>query len=320
MKNYILVPLDGSALSEVILPHAVAVAQATKSALLLLQVLEPVFEPIFGAIGLPDYVEEEQLLQMRDEQFAAINHYLEKIASQLRANGLEVITKVIDGNHPATQILWETEHDPQILTIAMMTHGRRGILHWLFGSVAAEIVQVTPRPLLLLRPQESDRSFSMLNFKAAHYQNIVVPLDASPFAEQALDQASELALTMNANIHLISIVPFPHVLPVHIHKEEKESQLVMRAVLHDTEVKRREQYLRQKAEQFKERGIRVHTDVASGHPAEGILGFCSQNEQTLLVMTTHGRSGLRHIVLGSVAMKVVQEAHVPVLLVRGKHS
>ena len=51
MQQYILVPLDGSTLSEAILPHAVAVAQATKSALLLLQVLEPVFESIFGALG-----------------------------------------------------------------------------------------------------------------------------------------------------------------------------------------------------------------------------------------------------------------------------
>ena len=320
MKDYILVPLDGSALSEVILPHAVAVAQATKSALLLLQVLEPVFEPIFGTIGLPDYVEEEQLVDMRDEQLASIHLYLEKIASQLHADELEIYTKVIEGNHPATQILWEIEHDPLLLMVAMMTHGRRGILHWLFGSVTAEVVQVTPRPLLLLRPQESDRSFSMLNFKAAHYQNIVVPLDASPFAEQALEQASELALAMNANLHLISIVPFPHVLPTHIHKEEKEAQSLMRAALHQTEVGRRKHYLMQKAEQFRERGIRVHTDVASGHPAEEILSFCTQDEKALLVMTTHGRSGLMRIVLGSVAMKVVQEAHVPVLLVRGRHS
>jgi nucleotide-binding universal stress UspA family protein len=320
LSDYILVPLDGSALSEAILPHAVAVAQATKNALLLLQVLEPVFEPIFGALGLPDSVEEKQLVEMREEQFAAINHYLEKFARHLRADGLEIYTKVIEGNHAANQILREVEHEPLILTIAMMTHGRRGILHWLFGSVPAEIVQVTPRPLLLLRPQESDRTFAMLNFKVAHYQNIVVPLDASPFAEQALDQASELALAMNANLHLISIGPFPHVLPVHIHKEEKESQFMMRATLHETEVKRREQYLRQKAEQFRERGIKTHTEVASGHPAEEILGFCTQVDQTLLVMTTHGRSGLRRIVLGSVAMKVVQETHVPVLLVRGRRS
>ncbi len=225
MKQYILVPLDGSTLSEAILPHAVAVAQATKSALLLLQVLEPVFEPIYGAVGIPEYVEEEQLTQMRDEQLAAIHHYLENIANQLRSDGLEIYTKVIEGNHPATQIMWEAEHDPLLSMIAMTTHGRRGVLHWLFGSVAAEVVQVTPRPLLLLRPQESDRSFSMANFKAVPYQNIIVPLDTSAFAEQALDPAYSLASTMDATLHLVSIVPPPHVLPVHIHKK-KEPEFV----------------------------------------------------------------------------------------------
>jgi len=319
VKDYILVPLDGSGLSECILPHAVAVAQATKSTLVLMQVLEPVFEPIYGTIGLPGYVEEEQLLQMRNEQLVAINHYLEKIASQLREGGHEVQTKVIEGNHPATQIVREAEHDPLLSMIAMTTHGRRGVLHWLFGSVAVELVQVTPRPLLLLRPQESDRLFSMEDFKAASYQNIVVPLDASTFAEQALEQASELALAMDVTLHLISIVPPSHLLPFHIHKEE-ESRTLMRAALHQTAVNRREQYLIQKAEQFKEQGIRVHTQVVTGHPAEEILHVCTQNEQTLLVMTTHGRTGLRRIVLGSVAMKVVQEAHVPVLLVRGRHA
>ena len=317
MQQYILVPLDGSTLSEAILPHAVAVAQATKSALQLLQVLEPVFESIFGALGIPEYVEEEQLAQMRDEQLDSIHHYLENIASQLRADGLEIYTKVIEGNHPATQILWEAEHDPLLLMVAMTTHGRRGVLHWLFGSVAAEVVQVTPRPLLLLRPQESDSSFSMPNFNTTPYQNIVVPLDASAFAEQALDQASELASAMDATFHLVSIVPLPHVLPVHIHKEN-ESQSLMRAVLHQTELERRTHYLEQKAEHFKELGLRVQTNVAPGHPAEEILRFSTQQQQTLLVMTTHGRSGLRRILLGSVAMKIVREAHVPVLLVRGR--
>ncbi len=317
MQQYILVPIDGSTLSEAILPHAVAAAQATKSALLLLQVLEPVFESIFGAIGIPEYAEEEQLAQMRDEQLDSIHHYLENIASQLRADGLEIYTKVIEGNHPATQILWEAEQDPVLLMIAMTTHGRRGVLHWLFGSVAAEVVQVTPRPLLLLRPQESDSSFSMPNFNTTPYQNIVVPLDASAFAEQALDQASELASAMDATFHLVSIVPLSHVLPVHIHKEN-ESQSLMRAVLHQTELERRTHYLEQKAEHFKELGLRVQTNVAPGHPAEEILRFSTQHQQTLLVMTTHGRSGLRRILLGSVAMKIVQEAHVPVLLVRGR--
>jgi nucleotide-binding universal stress UspA family protein len=313
VQHYILVALDGSTLSEAILPHAVAVAHATGSALILMQVLEPVYEPIFGALGIPEFVEEEQLALMRDEQLASLHHYLENIARQLRADGLEIQTKVIEANHPATQILWHAEYDTLLLMSAMTTHGRSGVLRWLFGSVAAEVVQTTPRSLLLLRPQETDRSSSMVNFKAVPYQSITVPLDTSPFAEQALDQAYELASAMNATLHLVSIVRPPHVFPVHIHKEEEPPSL-MRA-LHQTELERRTHYLEQRAEHFREQGLMVQTDVATGHPAEEILRFSMQHQHTLLVMTTHGRSGLRRILLGSVAMKVVQGAHVPVLLV-----
>lgn len=147
---------------------------------------------------------------------------------------------------------------------------------------------------------------------------ILVPLDASVFAEQALDQASELASAMNATLHLVSIVPPPHVLPVHIHKV-KELQALMGA-LQQAEIERRSNYLERKAESFNEQGIRVQIDVATGHPAEEILRFSTQDEQTLLVMSTHGRGGLRRILLGSVAMKVVQGTHIPVLLVRGKST
>ena len=317
MQQYILVPLDGSTLSEAILPHAIAIAHATGSALLLLQVLEPVYEPIFGALGFPELVEEEQLAQMRDEQLASLHYYLENIASQLRADGLEIHTKVIEGNHPATEILWHAEYDALLLMSAITTHGRSGVLRWLFGSVAAEVIQTTPRPLLLLRSQESDRSFSTVNFKAVPYQTIIVPLDASPFAEQALDQAYELASAMNATLHLVSIVPPPHILPFHIHKE-KESQSLMRALHHQTELERRTHYLEQRAEYFRQQGLMVQTHVATGHPAEEILRFSTQHQHPLIVMTTHGRSGLSRILLGSVAMKVVQGAHVPILLMRGR--
>jgi nucleotide-binding universal stress UspA family protein len=156
----------------------------------------------------------------------------------------------------------------------------------------------------------------MVNFRAVPFQTIIVPLDASPFAEQALDQAHELASAMNATLHLVSIVPPPHVLPIHIHRE-KEPHSLMKA-LHQTELERRTHYLEQRAEHFREQGLLVQTHVATGHPAEEILRFSTQHQDALLVMTTHGRSGLSRILLGSVAMKVVQGAHVPILLVRGR--
>ena len=209
VRHYILVPLDGSTLSEAILPEAVALAHATESALILLQVLEPVYEPIFGALGVPETAQEEQLARMRDAQLTSIHNYLTNIAKQLQAEGLEIHAKVIEGNHPAAQIVSYAEHDTLPLLITMTTHGRSGVLHWLFGSVAAEVVQVTPTPLLLLRPDENGGSFSTWNPKAAPYQTVVVPLDVSAFAEQALDQAHVLASAMNATLHLVSIVPPP---------------------------------------------------------------------------------------------------------------
>jgi nucleotide-binding universal stress UspA family protein len=62
----------------------------------------------------------------------------------------------------------------------------------------------------------------------------------------------------------------------------------------------------------------VHTHVSTGHPAEEILHLSTQHQPALLVMTTHGRSRLQRLFLGSVALKVVQRAHGPVLLVRGR--
>ena len=314
MLQYILVPLDGSTLSEAILPHAVAIAQATGSALLLLQVLEPEYEPIFGALGIPEMVEEEELAQMRDAQLASIHRYLENIARQLQGEGLEIHTKVIEGNHPASHIVWHAEYDTLLLMIAMTTHGRSGVLRWLFGNVAAEVVHTSPRPLLLLRPDESSASFSSVNPKAVPYQIVVVPLDASPFAEQALDQAQLLASAMNATLHLVSVVPPPHYIPVF---RKMETVSVMKALL-QREMERRTHYLEQRAELLREQGLLVQTHVATGHPAEEILRLSTQHQHTLLVMSTHGRSGLQRLFLGSVAMKVVQGAQVPVLLVRGR--
>jgi nucleotide-binding universal stress UspA family protein len=314
VQHYILVPLDGSTFSEAILPHAVALAHATESALILLLVLEPEYESIFGAPGIPEMVEEEQLERMRDAQLASIHSYLENIARQLQEEGLEIQTKVIEANHPAAQIVWYAEYDTLLLMITMTTHGRRGVLQWLFGSVTAEVVQATPRPLLLLRPDERVIPFSTINPKAVPFQNVVIPLDASPFAEQALDQAHVLASAMNATLHLVSIVPPPNDIPI---LRQNETVSLMRALL-QTEMERRTHYLEQRAESLREQGLMVQIHVATGHPAEEILRLSTEHQHTLLVMTTHGRSGIQRLFLGSVAMKVVQGAHVPVLLVRGR--
>jgi nucleotide-binding universal stress UspA family protein len=101
VPSHILVPLDGSAFSETILPHAVALAHITGSRLILLEVLEPVYEPIYGALGIAEQQQEEQLAGLRNAQLALIQKYLSYIALQEQAEGLEIQTEVIEGNDPA---------------------------------------------------------------------------------------------------------------------------------------------------------------------------------------------------------------------------
>jgi nucleotide-binding universal stress UspA family protein len=314
VQQHILVPLDGSTFSEAILPHAVALAHATESALILLQILEPVYEPIYGTLGISEKQQEEQVAQMRDAQLASIGDYLLNIAKQLRAEGLEVHTEVIEGNDPAAYIVLRAEQDPHVLLIAMATHGRSRVLRWLFGSVTAEVVQLAPVPLLLLRPHENGGPGSTVTPKAIPYQTVIVPLDGSSFAEQALEQAHLLASAVSATLLLVSILPPPNDIAV---QKDKETVSLMSTLL-QLETERRTRYLEHLAEPLRKQGVVVHTHVATGHPAEEILRLSAQLQLALLVMTTHGRSGLQRLFLGSRALKVVQGAHGPILLVRGR--
>ncbi|MFL5626448.1 MAG: universal stress protein [Ktedonobacteraceae bacterium] len=313
-QQHILVPLDGSTFSETILPHAVALAHATHSALYLFRVLEPIYEPIYGALGISEKQEAEQLARLYEAQLASIHDYLSNIARQLRAEGLEVLTEVVEGINPAAQIVTRVEQGPSPLLIAMATHGRSGVLRWLFGSVVAEVVQAIQMPLLLFRPHQDTSPYSTVHPKAVTYQTVVVPLDGSSFAEHALEQAHLLALAMNVTLLLVSVLPPPNDETM---QKDIESTSLLRA-LQQTETERRITYLEQKAEPLRRQGVVVQTHVTTGRPAEEILHFSTQH--TLLVITIHGHVRLRRLFLGSVAMKIVQGAHGPVLLTRGNQS
>jgi nucleotide-binding universal stress UspA family protein len=149
---------------------------------------------------------------------------------------------------------------------------------------------------------------------AAPYCNILVPLDGSEVAEQALDTARQLAIALDATLHLAAVVPVrddraaaaggvvpPHLSPA---AHEERDRLVG--------------YLATTAAGLLTGGLRVETQVLYGHPAAAILRESEYSDADLIVMATHGRSGLQQLWLGSVALKVVQGTGRPVLLVRAR--
>src|SRR5581483_10294261 len=145
MQQQILVPLDGSALAESILPYAGALARATSGTLKLLQVKPPL--PVDMEVnGMASILEKWQ-----KQALDAARAYLTGVAARLQSTGLIVQTEVLEGD-PATCIVSSAEQDTDLLLIAMTTHGRGGMRRWILGSVASKVLHTCPRPLLLRRP------------------------------------------------------------------------------------------------------------------------------------------------------------------------
>lgn len=308
MQREILVPLDGSKLAETALPHAAAVARARPGALTLLRTVPPLtlIEPVGGGVAT-----SPSLWETWEKEPAVAREYLLQVANHLKEEGLEVQFKVIEGD-PAQTIVHYALHNPSVKLIVMATHGRSGLSRWVFGSVAEKVLHGSSVPLLLVHSSEAGEQAPIS--PTHHYETILVPLDGSLFAEQALDEAQEMAESTGATLVLVSVLASPDVwqsayeVPSPIWLEEEE----------EIEASKLNNYLFKTAERLRKNGLRVTTHLSHGSPAEEILRHAEHSHADLIAMATHGRSGLQRLWLGSVALKVVQGARLPVLLVRAR--
>ena len=138
------------------------------------------------------------------------------------------------------------------------------------------------------------------------YGKILVPLDGSAISEQILPHVEKLAMNGNASIHLVRVA-FVHVITG---MDPTEPELAV--------VREAEEYLAAIAERLGQKGLKVETHVRYGHDADEILNHCDQYDIDLIAMTTHGRSGVKRWMLGSVAEKIIRHATKPILLIRSK--
>ena len=140
------------------------------------------------------------------------------------------------------------------------------------------------------------------------YKHVLIPLDGSPLAEQALPHAIAQAVCFGAELVLLRVVvPFTHVSGVSLaNLQEINQQAVAWA----------REYLESIAVGVRERGISVQVAVTEGQSHPEITQFAEENQIDLIVLSTRGRSGFSRWLIGSVADRVVRGATVPVLLVR----
>ncbi|MCP4283463.1 MAG: universal stress protein [Gammaproteobacteria bacterium] len=288
MYKKILVPLDGSALSERVLPIASLLASSLGSS------IELVFAIPTPAEGIP---EEIKSLARQDG-----DDYLKKIVNTLsKENGKTAISYSVQTGHPASMIIERAESTDETL-ILMSSHGYSGIQRLLLGSVAGKVVQATNTPTLLIPANAKNPEGDLVEFK-----RMIVPLDGSKLAECVLTHAVELCKSLDMELILVrSYNPnFPGS-SIRMHDVSK--------IVHDSA----ENYIKEKVQELKNKGLKkVSYKVFRGRPTEQITDFAIETSNSLTAMCTHGRNGIGRWMLGSVTNAVIHCSEEPVLVIRG---
>ncbi len=160
MYEKILVPLDGSSLSELALPHAEALAQHFRSEILLVRVYQPFVVPFDLYTLGPDVTDSyNQELQTQAEQ--ETRDYLNHIQKRLRLKNIRSRCFVLGG--VVTESILDTAETEAVDLIVMSTHGRSGLSRWVYGSVASKILQVASCPVFLVRAINAQAERSSYN-------------------------------------------------------------------------------------------------------------------------------------------------------------
>jgi nucleotide-binding universal stress UspA family protein len=287
MFRRILVPVDYSAPSEAALAFARLTARMFDSQLHVLHVLDPIFLRAVVA-------------NTQDRRAAALKRLHDHLSAEDHER-FKAATGVEESTVPADEIeRYAKRHDIDL--IVMGTHGHRGVAHALLGSVAERVVRVAPCPVITVREHQGARD--------AGWQppaRILVPTDFSPPSDRALDHARVLARQSGASIHLLHVLEdlvdtasFGSEVFVPDSPEVRAARL---------EAARGRLATRAAAD---EGGPRVTTEVVVGAGARAIVRYASEQHFDLIVMGTHGRTGLAHLLMGSVAEGVVRTADCPV--------
>lgn len=300
MFSKILVPLDGSKVAEQALPFARILAGTLKTPIELLQAID------ISAVSAHMAADKALYLEgLIAEAERSAREYLERVAHKLA--GIDVAA-FIERGKPAEVILDRATAAPGLL-IAMATHGRSGIQRWLLGSVAEKILRGTGQPLFLVRASDDEPEE-----RPAALNSIIVPLDGSSLAESVLPVAVKLAKSLEASVLLFRAFELPAKAYY-----GREDYLPDYEALKNRVKEEAQAYLDARVAALKEEGLpRVSSLLREGVGAEEIIRCAREHPDSFVAMCTHGRSGVKRWVLGSVSEKVVRHSGDPVLVIRGE--
>ena len=310
MYSKIIVPLDGSDLAEQALPYAELVAQTLSAPIELVQAYDTLPSNVLGSRSPRVADQLQQTAQGRAE--AA----LEPARQRLEAAGFAVNIATQRGQ-AADVIVAQAGTDPGALVV-MCTHGRGGISRWVMGSVTDKVLHTVPNPMLIVRATVTGPASPGTSLKT-----VVVPLDGSALSELAIPHAVSMAAALSARITALQITP-----TADYYRRQLTVVTPELGALPDFDPGSPEDMTEEDAAgvsaYLEDVTNRMAIDHAHGvdtahavddNIAQSIIDRAAA-QPSLVVMTTHGRSGVGRMVLGSVTDRIIRHSNTPVLVIR----
>jgi len=276
----ILVCTDGSPDSEGAITAALQLAKATGSMVVLLEVI---FYLAGYELQAPDTLAPPIVnLELMQVQETAARERLEAWRAEAAGDGVTLEPRVRTGSSAYEGILEEVgETQPDL--IIMGRHGYTGLTRLLMGSVTARVIGHSPVSVLVA-PRGVPLSF----------ERLLIASDGSPFSEAAWDEALSLAKAMGSALIGVAVAAADRDIPT-----ATEAVRGLEAAA-------------------SQEGITLDTMVPLGRPEEGIVKAAEFKQASLIIVGSHGRTGLKRLLMGSVAERVIGLASCPVLVVKKK--
>ena len=296
MFKHILVPIDGSLMAEAALPAAAFLAQKLQARVTLIHVVER---------NPPDAVHGQP--HLKNAQDAEL--YLRQVAERSFPKGIRVDYHVHrnEVDNVAASIVAHADELAHDLVI-MCSHGRGAALHLFLGSIAQSVIAHGSRPVLITHP---DAKGMPPAFSCRH---ILLPLDDNPEHAKAIPVCKDLAKACGATLHLTIVVPDLATL-------SGEKAVASRMLpgttsrLLELTTQDAEKYIHGLEEGLRQEGFEASAHVLRGDPASVIVEAAEQAKIDVVVIGTHGKTGMDAFWAGSVAHKICSQSRVPLLLI-----
>ena len=291
MFKHILLPLDGSQLAEAAIPVVVDLCKKLDCKITLLHVIEKDAPPeIHGQHHLTNEAEAcDYLGEIADKNFA----FCSQVEKHVHTEEVSQVSKSI--------VQHSGEFAPDL--IVLCAHGEGGLRDMVAGSIAQQVIANGNVPVLLIHPENPFTGF----------KNLLLALDGEEEHDRSLDVAAELARQLKSDLRLVRIVPTYSTLAGETAALGTMLPATTVAYL-DVMEEEAADYLQQLLNKMCGQGINCEAEVQRGEPAQEVVKSANRSNADMIILGTHGKSGLNAFWSGSVAPKILARTKIPVLL------